>query len=93
MRMLFSFYSSLFSGFKEVLYTNMSQLIAMNPRVTALNSCIEVDLTGQVCSDSIGAKVYSGECLNSAEESSPKINVNEHERGVQIYSMHPQAIF
>jgi acyl-CoA hydrolase len=49
-----------FVCFKEVLYTNMSQLIAMNPRVTALNSCIEVDLTGQVCSDSIGAKVYSG---------------------------------
>ena len=34
--------------------------IKLNPRVTAINSCIEVDLTGQICSDSIGGLVYSG---------------------------------
>lgn len=28
--------------------------------MTAINSCIEVDLTGQVCSDSIGTRMYSG---------------------------------
>jgi len=28
--------------------------------MTAINSCIEVDLTGQVCSDSIGTRIYSG---------------------------------
>ncbi len=40
--------------------TNDTQRIARNPRVTAINSAIEVDLTGQVCADSIGHRVYSG---------------------------------
>jgi acyl-CoA hydrolase len=31
-----------------------------NPKVTAINSAIEIDLTGQVCADSIGSRVYSG---------------------------------
>ena len=35
-------------------------LIRRNPRVTAINSAIEVDLTGQVCADSIGEQLYSG---------------------------------
>jgi 4-hydroxybutyrate CoA-transferase len=35
-------------------------MIRANPKVTAINSAIEVDLTGQVCSDSIGALVFSG---------------------------------
>jgi acetyl-CoA hydrolase len=34
--------------------------IAKNYRMVAINSAIEVDLTGQVCSDSIGPKIYSG---------------------------------
>jgi acyl-CoA hydrolase len=40
--------------------TNDTALIAMNPRVTAINSAIEVDLSGQVCADSMGAQIYSG---------------------------------
>ncbi len=40
--------------------TNDTQLIARNPRVVAINSAIEVDLTGQVCADSIGHRVFSG---------------------------------
>jgi len=39
---------------------NNPRLIAKNPRVTAVNSAVEVDLTGQVCADSIGHKVISG---------------------------------
>lgn len=35
-------------------------VIARQPRMTAINSCIEVDLTGQVVSDSIGTRMYSG---------------------------------
>jgi 4-hydroxybutyrate CoA-transferase len=35
-------------------------VIAQNDRMVAINSAIEVDLTGQVCSDSIGPKFYSG---------------------------------
>ncbi len=40
--------------------TNDTALIRMNPRVTAINSAIEIDLTGQVCADSIGHRIYSG---------------------------------
>ncbi len=41
-------------------YTNSTQVIRQNPKVTAINSAIEVDLTGQVCADSIGNRIYSG---------------------------------
>ncbi len=45
---------------KDVGYTNNPAVIASNPRVVALNSAIQIDLTGQVCSDSIGSKIFSG---------------------------------
>ena len=35
-------------------------MIRQNPKVTAINSAVEIDLTGQVCADSIGMKMYSG---------------------------------
>ena len=41
-------------------YVNDEFNVAQNPKVTAVNSCIEVDIVGQVCSDSIGTRVYSG---------------------------------
>ena len=41
-------------------YVNDSAIIRKNPRVTAINSALEVDLTGQVCADSIGTRQYSG---------------------------------
>ena len=41
-------------------YVNNPFVIAQNRKMTAINSAIEVDLTGQVCSDSIGNKIYSG---------------------------------
>ncbi len=41
-------------------YVNDSGIIRQNPRVTAINSAIEIDLTGQVCADSIGTRMYSG---------------------------------
>lgn len=40
--------------------TNDISLISANPKVVAINSAIEVDLTGQVCADSIGHRIYSG---------------------------------
>ncbi len=40
--------------------TNDTNLIAKNPNVVAINSALEVDLSGQVCADSIGARIYSG---------------------------------
>lgn len=45
---------------KTIDFVNKEFNIAQNPKVTAINSCIEVDLVGQVCSDSIGTRVYSG---------------------------------
>jgi len=44
----------------DVAYTNNPTVIARNPKVTAINSAIEVDITGQVCADSIGTAPYSG---------------------------------
>lgn len=41
-------------------YTNNAAYIKQNPRMVAINSAIEVDVTGQVCADSIGSKMYSG---------------------------------
>ncbi|NTW50719.1 MAG: acetyl-CoA hydrolase/transferase family protein [Chlorobiales bacterium] len=41
-------------------YVNDTAVIRRNPKVTAINSAIEVDLTGQVCADSIGPKQFSG---------------------------------
>jgi 4-hydroxybutyrate CoA-transferase len=40
--------------------TNDTAIIRQNPKVVAVNSAIEVDLTGQVCADSIGHRIYSG---------------------------------
>jgi acyl-CoA hydrolase len=40
--------------------TNDTSLIRKNDRVTAINSAIELDLTGQVCADSLGHQIYSG---------------------------------
>ena len=41
-------------------YVNDVAVIRQNPKMVAINSAVEVDLTGQVCSDSIGTKLYSG---------------------------------
>ncbi len=46
--------------FKEAGYTNDSARIKRNPKVTAINSAIEIDLTGQICADTIGTYQYSG---------------------------------
>lgn len=44
----------------DIAYVNDTSIIRKNPKVTAINSAIEIDLTGQVCADSIGAYQYSG---------------------------------
>lgn len=41
-------------------YVNDPFIISRNDRMVAINSAIEIDLTGQVCSDSIGSRLYSG---------------------------------
>jgi hypothetical protein len=48
----------------DVSWVNRASTITQNPKVTAINTCIEVDLTGQVVSDSIGTRMYTGECSN-----------------------------
>lgn len=45
---------------REANFVNDPHIIAKNPRVTAINSAVEVDLSGQVCADSVGARVISG---------------------------------
>lgn len=44
----------------DVSFVNDVRIIRRNPRATAINSAIEIDLTGQVCADSIGIKHFSG---------------------------------
>lgn len=44
----------------DISYVNDAYFIKQNPRATAINSAIEIDLTGQVCADSIGTYQYSG---------------------------------
>jgi len=45
--------------FGDASYTNSPRVISAQHKMTAINSCVEVDLTGQVCSDSIGSRIYS----------------------------------
>jgi len=45
---------------KDIKYTNDPWIIAQNPRMMAINSATEVDLTGQICADSIGTRIFSG---------------------------------
>jgi acyl-CoA hydrolase len=47
-------------AFLDIDYVNEPGIIGRNPRVVAINGAIEVDLTGQVCADSIGTRQYSG---------------------------------
>jgi len=46
--------------FHPTAYTNDPALIARNDNMVAINSALQLDLTGQVCSDSIGTRFYSG---------------------------------
>ena len=45
---------------KDIAYTNDPWIIAQNPNFVSINSATEIDLTGQVCADSIGTRIYSG---------------------------------
>ncbi len=44
----------------DVKHTNSVEVIRKNHKVTAINSALSIDITGQVCADSIGTKFYSG---------------------------------
>ena len=45
---------------KDAAYTNDTSIIRKNPKVTAINSAVEIDLTGQICADTIGPRQFSG---------------------------------
>lgn len=45
---------------RDISYVNDTSVIRTNPKVTAINSALEVDITGQVCADSLGSMQYSG---------------------------------
>lgn len=47
-------------AFRDVSWVNDTSVIRKNPKVVAINSAIQIDLTGQVCADSIGTFQYSG---------------------------------
>lgn len=47
-------------SFMDVAYVNDTSIIRKNPKVFAINSALEIDLTGQICADSLGTYQYSG---------------------------------
>jgi len=47
-------------AFLDIEYVNNPAVIRKNPQAVSINSAIQIDLSGQVCADSIGDKVYSG---------------------------------
>ncbi len=47
-------------AFYPTEYTNNYQVVSGNEKMVSINSALEVDLTGQVCSDSLGYEIYSG---------------------------------
>ena len=47
-------------AFLDIDYVNDTKVIRANPKVVAVNSALEIDITGQVCADSIGTYQYSG---------------------------------
>jgi len=47
-------------SFLDIDFVNDPHIIKQNPKVVAINSAVEVDVTGQICSDSIGTYQYSG---------------------------------
>lgn len=47
-------------AFLDIDYVNETSVIRRNPKMVAINSAVEIDLTGQVCADSIGTYQYSG---------------------------------
>ncbi len=46
--------------FRSISYTNDPFVVAQNDRMVAINGALQVDLTGQVCADSLGTRPYSG---------------------------------
>ena len=46
--------------FRSISYTNDPFVVAQNDRMVAINSALQVDLTGQVCADSLGTRPFSG---------------------------------
>ncbi len=49
-----------FVSFRDVSWVNDTSVIRKNPKVVAINSALQIDLTGQVCADSIGTYQFSG---------------------------------
>ncbi|XP_074594137.1 succinyl-CoA:acetate/propanoyl-CoA:succinate CoA transferase-like [Brevipalpus obovatus] len=54
------FHNNPYLVLKTCDYTNDQDIIAQNPKVTAINSCIEIDIIGQVASDTVGTTTFSG---------------------------------
>ena len=65
--------------FKDVAWTNNPFIIAQNPKVMSINSCLEIDLTGQVCADSIGTRIFSSV---GGQHDSRSEGINEAQRAM-----------
>jgi acyl-CoA hydrolase len=70
----------------DIAYVNDARVIARNPKVTAINSAVEVDLTGQVCADSIGHRIISGVARRQADHRAHQ----PHREGHAAHRAHAQ---
>lgn len=65
----FKFPKSCIAEFRSSAYTNNPAVIARQHKMVAINSAIEIDITGQIVSDSIGPMFYSGLAFEDASDS------------------------
>ena len=73
----------------DVGYTNDPYVISKNPKMVAINSAVQIDLTGQICADSIGTKFYSGVGGQvTGRESHHSHAVTHEKRSVEDISCH-----
>ena len=68
---------------KDVGYTNDPSVIAQNPKVTAINSALQIDLTGQICADSLGTRFYPASADRWISSTAPPVR----KRGKAIVAM------
>ncbi|KAL3308554.1 hypothetical protein Ciccas_012912 [Cichlidogyrus casuarinus] len=55
----------------DIEYVNSPKVICSMPKMTAINSCIEIDLTGQICADSIGTRIFSDNIFTTHQSKYP----------------------
>lgn len=70
-------------AFLDIEYINSIQTICRNPNMVSINSALQADLTGQICSDSLGTHIYSG--VGGQLDFVMGSNLSEHGRSILAF--------